>query len=78
MSVKSNTRTEIVSTLKDRVLAISDCIIALYKEGYIPNNKKYKKLMLYNICIDIDNNISILTEEEITKFNRLIEKINIL
>ena len=49
MQVKSNTNTEIVSTLLYRVLTISDCIIALYNAGYIPNNKKYKKLMCYNI-----------------------------
>lgn len=76
MSVESNTRTEIVSTLKARVLAISDCIIALYKEGYIPNKRKRDNLLANNICLDIATNINSMTEEEFIKFKELIYKIN--
>jgi len=75
MSVESNTRTEIVSTLTNGVLAISDCIIALYNAGYIPSKRKYHRLECCNILLNSVKDDYLMTNEDKEKLLMLCDKI---
>lgn len=54
----------IVGTLEDKVSTIVNYVIALTKEGYVPNKNKYTKLSWSTIMIDAFENIDIFSVEQ--------------
>lgn len=75
MLYKNNLKQEIVSTLKNRVEAISSAIIALLDAGYIPNKNKTTILNWSSILIDAYENIDILSKEQQDKLDNLFNKV---
>ena len=78
MGYNSETKIEILNTLENKVSSISNCIVALNKEGYVPNKKKSILLGWCNILIDAYKQIDSLTEEQQKKLDVLYNKIMIL
>lgn len=75
MLYKDSLKDEILSTLKNRVGKISDCIQMLIEEGYIPNKNKYIVLNWSSILIHAYENIDVLSEEQHTKLDNLFNKV---
>lgn len=75
MLYKDSLKEEILTTLENRVVGISDCIVALVNEGYIPNKKKDTILKWSGILIHAYENINILSKEQQNKIDNLYNKI---
>lgn len=75
MMYDSNIKTTMLSTLDNRMLSISDVILALFNEGYIPNRKKYVLLNLIDVVYRGIYNIDCFNEETRENFEKLYAKI---
>lgn len=65
----------IVGTLNNRVSTIVDCIIALLREGYLPNKNKITVLDWGSIMIHAFQNIEVFNEEQQNNLENLFNKI---
>lgn len=65
----------IVDTLNNRVSTIVDCIIALLREGYLPNKNKITVLDWGSIMIHAFQNIEVFNEEQQNNLENLFNKI---
>ena len=66
---------EMLDILNERVSNISDCMVALTKEGFIPNKNKTTILNWSSILIDAYQNFQIFNDEQKAKINDLFEKV---
>lgn len=60
-----------LGTLQDRVSSVSNVIVKLLEEGYIPNANKHTTINFASILIDCYENIEIMTGEQEKKLNNL-------
>lgn len=75
MLYKDSLKEEILTTLEKRVVSISDCIVALTNEGYVPNKNKDTILKWSGILIHAYQNVNILSEEQQDKLDNLFNKV---
>ena len=75
MLYKDSLKEEILATLEKRVVSISDCIVALVNEGYVPNKNKDTILKWSGILIHAYQNVNILSEEQQNKLDNLFNKV---
>lgn len=68
----------VLDVLDNRISGIADCIIALLKEGYIPNKNKSTTIRWGGILVDAYQNIDILTKEQQRKLDNIYNKIILL
>ena len=78
MMYEDSIKHEIVGILEDRISTISDCIAALYQEGFIPNKNKITILDWSSILIHAYENIEILNNEQRVKLDSLYNKVRAL
>lgn len=65
----------VLDTLHDRVSSITDCILVLLDNGYIPNKNKTTILNWSSILIDAYENIDVLSKEQQDNLDILYNKI---
>lgn len=75
MLYKNSLKSEIVSTLNDRVETVSDCIVALLDAGYVPNRNKTTILNWSSILIHAYENIDIFEKEQQDKIDVIFNKV---
>lgn len=75
MLYKDSSKQEILTALNNRVVGISDCIVALVNEGYIPNKNKDTILKWSGILIHAYQNIDVLSKEQQNNLDNLYNKI---
>lgn len=75
MLYKDSLKEEILATLEKRVVSISDCIVALVNEGYVPNKNKDTILKWSGILIHAYQNVNILSAEQQNKLDNLFNKV---
>lgn len=75
MLYKSDLKETMLDVLENRMSGIADCIQALFKQGYIPNNNKRNILSWSAILIDGYENIDVLSVEQHTKLDNLYNKV---
>lgn len=75
MLYKDSLKEGILTTLKNRVVGISDCIIALENEGFVPNKNKDTILKWSGILIHAYENVDVLSKEQQDKLDNLFNKV---
>lgn len=75
MLYKDSSKQEILTTLENRVVGISDCIVALIDEGYVPNKNKDVILKWSGILIHAYQNIDVLSKEQQDNLDNLYNRI---
>lgn len=63
----SNEQDTIIGIIDDRIWNISDIIIRLSSEGYIPNKNKLNRLALFSLLKRCFKNINIFDEDREAK-----------
>lgn len=64
-----------LDTLHERVSSITNCIVALLNEGYIPNKNKTTIINWSSILIDAYENIDVFSKEQQNKLDILYNKV---
>lgn len=64
-----------LDTLHERVSSITNCIVALLNEGYIPNKNKTTIVNWSSILIDAYENIDVFSKEQQNKLDILYNKV---
>lgn len=64
-----------LDTLHERVSSITNCIVALLNEGYIPNKNKTTIVNWSSILIDAYENIDVFNKEQQNKLDTLYNKV---
>lgn len=75
MLYKDSSKQEILAALENRVVGISDCIVALIDEGYVPNKNKDVILKWSGILIHAYQNIDVLSKEQQDNLDNLYNRI---
>lgn len=73
MSTESSTNNETLAVLVDKIADVSNCMLSLYKEGYVPNKKKYFKLNWYNALVDVVSNCESFDNAKLQHFINKLE-----
>ena len=64
-----------LDTLHERVSSITNCMVALLNEGYIPNRNKTTILDWSSILIDAYENIDVFSKEQQNKLDILYNRV---
>ena len=64
-----------LDTLHERVSSITNCIVVLLNEGYIPNKNKTTIVNWSSILIDAYENIDVFSKEQQNKLDILYNKV---
>lgn len=75
MSYDNGLKLAMLNVLKNRMLSISSCIIALSNEGYIPNKNKINILNWSSILINAYRNIDSFSKEQQDKLDDVCNKV---
>jgi hypothetical protein len=75
MAYDSKLKTLMLSVLRDRALSISDVILSLFEEGYIPNRRKFDILSWCQMLNKVYSQIDSVNEEQQSKLDNLYNKI---
>lgn len=75
MLYEGNLKKEMLDVLEDRISGISDCILVLVDNGYIPNKNKTTILNWSSILFNAYENIDVFSEEQHNKLDNLYSKV---
>ena len=75
MLYEPNLKQAMLDVLENRVSGITDCILALLEQGYIPNKNKTIILDWSSILIDAYENVDVLSKEQQDKLDRIYNKV---
>ena len=75
MMYDENMRLVMLDTLDNRVSSISNVVVLLKEQGYVPNKNKYVILRFVSMLIDAYDNIHIFNKERQQKLDELYNKV---
>lgn len=75
MLYEDSIKQEVLGTLENRVSSITDCMVALINEGYVPNKNKTIILNWSSILLHAYQNIDVLSEEQHIAIDNIFNKV---
>ena len=75
MLYEDSIKQEVLGTLDERVSSITDCMVALMNEGYVPNKNKTTILNWSSILIHAYQNMDVLSKEQHIAIDNIYNKV---